>query len=1029
MCWVVQAIYAQAQTKIITGVVKEEQSGEALPGVSVIVKGSTRGTITDVNGAFSIDNISEEDVIVFSFVGYTQVEVSATGKSTIDVSLPTDVRTLDEIVVVGYGTQKKSVVTGAISGVKASELTTMPITRIEQSLQGRVSGVTIAANSGQPGSPSTIRVRGVTTMGNGNDPLWVIDGVVVDNGGIGYINQSDIESIEVLKDAASQAIYGTRAASGVILVTTKKGKAGKISVNYNGFYGTSAPTRRLDLLNATQYATLRNEASVAGGGSITYSDPTSFGKGTNWQDAIFNNHAHRQNHELSISGGNDKSTFYTSFGYLNQEGIVASDISNYKRFNIRLNSTHKVTKWLTFGQNLGYAHTKSTGLGNTNSEFGGPLSSAINLDPITPMVETDPVKAVASPYNNSGVVLDANGNPYGISSQGVGQELTNPLAYMKTRLGNYNWADDVVGNAYLQAEPIKGLVVRSSIGTKLAFWGEETFTPIYYLNSSTITAQASFKRASNQTLNWNVENTVSYSKAINKHNFTILLGQGAYVDDHTRGIDVTYFGVTAKTFEEASMNFKVPQVNRASNGYEHPDHTVNSIFARLNYSYNEKYLLTGVLRRDGGSRFGANNKYGYFPSFSAGWVASQESFWPTNKVVNFLKVRGGYGVVGNDNFGNFAYLATIGSGRSYTIGDSPIAVNGSSPNAPPNPGLRWEQTSQTNIGLETTILSDFNLTVDWYKKVTTGILRKRKIPDYMGAIDDPFANIANMENTGVELELGYKKQIGDLRISFNGNASYLQNKVTYLDAGLTYLNGGETIQNTTQPITRIEVGHSLSSFYGYKTKGIFQTQEDINAYKNAEGGLIQPNAKPGDFIWADVDGSGVIDDKDRTFLGKPLPSWTYGMTLNLAYKGFDVVIFGQGVSGNKIFQGLRRLDVANANWQTSAMGRWTGPGTSNDYPRLTTDDSNHNFSNPSNFYLQNGDYFRIKTLQIGYTLPMAVVSKIGLQKARIYVMSENLKTFTKYTGFDPEIGGSVMGIDRGIYPQARSFMVGLNIGF
>jgi TonB-linked SusC/RagA family outer membrane protein len=1028
MCCLVQAVYVQAQTKIITGVVKEEQSGEALPGVSVLVKGTTRGTITDVNGAFSIEGISEEDVIIFSFVGYKQVEVAASGKTVIDALMPTDITTLDEIVVVGYGTQKKSVVTGSISGVKGSDLASMPITRIEQSLQGRVSGVTIASNSGQPGSASTIRVRGITSLNN-NDPLWVVDGVVVDNGGIGYINQSDIESVEVLKDAASQAIYGARGASGVILVTTKKGKEGKLSVTYNGFYGNSAPARRLDLLNATQYATLRNEASVAGGGSIIYNDPASLGKGTNWQNAIFNNHAQRQNHELSISGGNDKSTFYTSFGYLTQQGIVATDISNYKRVNLRLNSTHKVTKWLTFGQNVGYAHTKSTGLGNTNSEFGGPLSSAINLDPITPLVETDPTKVNASPYNNTGVLKDANGNPYGISTQGVGQELTNPLAYIKTRIGNYNWADDVVGNVYLQAEPIKGLTLRSSVGTKLAFYGSESFTPVFYLNSSTKTTQNSFNRASNQTLNWNIENTISYTKNFDKHNVTILLGQGAYMDNNTRGINVTFYNLPVNNFDDASMNFKVPTASRNSDGYENQLHTVNSLFARLNYAYNEKYLLTAVMRRDGSSRFGSNNKYGYFPSFSAGWVASQESFWPSNNVVNFLKVRGGYGVVGNDNIGDFAYLSTIGSGRNYTIGNTPQYANGFSPNAPSNPDLKWEQTSQTNIGFEATVLSDFNLTFDWYKKVTTGILRNRRIPGYVGAIADPAANVADMQNTGIELELGYKKQVGDFRFSLNGNVSYLQNKVTYLDKGLTFLAGGETIQNTTQPITRIEVGHSISSFYGYKKRGIFQTQEEINAYQNADGGLIQPNAKPGDFIWADLDGNGLIDDKDRTFLGKPLPSWTYGATLNVAYKGFDVVIFGQGVSGNKIFQGLRRLDVANANWQTSAMGRWTGPGTSNEIPRLTTDDTNHNYTNPSEFYLQKGDYFRIKTLQIGYTLPKEMVSKLGLQKTRIYIMSENLKTFTKYTGFDPEIGGNVMGIDRGIYPQARSFMVGLNLAF
>src|SRR5690606_12401724 len=402
---------ALAQSRSVTGTVTDGANGDALPGVSIVVRGTSTGTISDANGQFSIQVSSDEDVLVLSFVGYTKAEIPVAGKTNITIALTPDVTTLEELVVVGYGEQKKSVVTGAISSVKADDIAGQPISRVEQAIQGRTSGVIVAQNSGQPGSSATIRVRGITTL-NGNDPLWVVDGVVVDNGGIGYINSSDIESIEVLKDASSQAIYGARAATGVILITTKKGKAGRMAVDYTGFYGTSAPARRLDLLNATQYATLRNEASVAGGGGIVYPDPQSFGKGTDWQDHIFNNDARRQNHELSLSGGNDKSTFYTSFGYLDQEGIVASEISNYNRVNVRLNSTHKIAKWLTFGQNLGYARTKSVGLGNTNSEFGGPLSSAINLDPITPVVETDPIKASGAPYNEAGVLRNADGYPF-----------------------------------------------------------------------------------------------------------------------------------------------------------------------------------------------------------------------------------------------------------------------------------------------------------------------------------------------------------------------------------------------------------------------------------------------------------------------------------------------------------------------------------------------------------------------------------------------------------------------------------------
>ena len=1017
-----------AQTATVSGVVTDGQTKEPLPGVAIKVKNASRGTLTDLDGNYQLQ-VSATDTLQFSFLGYAIKEVAVGNKKTIDVQLMPDEETLTEVVVVGYGEQKKSVVTGAISSVKAADLESMPINRVEQALQGRTSGLTIAASSGQPGSGATVRVRGITSLSEGaNNPLWVVDGVVVDNGGIGYINQSDIASIEVLKDAASQAIYGARAAAGVILVTTKKGQAGGIRLNYNGFYGTSAPARKIGLTNATAYATLRNEASVAAGKGIVFQDPAAFGAGTDWQKAIFNEDARRQNHELSISGGNEVSTFYASFGYLDQEGIVASDISQYTRTNLRLNSTHKVAKWLTLGQNLGYAHDKSVGIGNTNSEFGGPLSSAINLDPLTPLVELDPDKANAGFYLNEGVVRDANGNPYGISNE-VGQELVNPLAYVQTRLGNYGWSDNIVGNAYLEAKPIEGLQLRSTLGGKLAYWGVESFTPVFWLNASTNTTQTSFHRGLNQRIDWNLENTISYSKSMGSHNASLLLGQGAYKDSRTMGVSLTKFDIPVDNFDDASMNYGVPVSATDPAAFEGAIHTVTSLFARLNYNYKEKYMLSAIARRDGSSRFGANNRYGYFPSASLGWVASHEDFWPKNQVVNFLKIRGSYGVVGNDNIGDFAYLSTISPGRNYTLGTSGDYVIGYSPDAPSNPDLKWEETAQTNVGFEATFLKHFSMTFDWYQKITTGILQPRRIPGYVGAIANPWANVADLKNQGYELELGYNNTFGDLSLSFNGNLSYMQNKVTYLGDGIEFLDGGQTFQASTYPITRTAVGQPANSFYGFKTLGIFQTPEQVAAYVNKEGTPIQPNAMPGDFIWEDRDGDGAITDKDRSFIGNPTPDWSFGLTTSAKYKDFDLMVFAQGVAGNQIFQGLRRLDVANANYSSRALGRWTGPGSTNEYPRLHADDPNKNFSNPSTFYLEDGDYFRIKILQLGYTLPRHLSSKIGLGKARIYLMGENLFTFTNYTGYDPEIGGGVMSIDRGIYPQARSLMVGVNLGF
>ena len=1017
---------ANAQSGSVSGTVSDADG--PLPGASVVMKGTNTGVTTDFDGNFSISGgIDNNSILVFSYVGFESQEIVVGNQSIINVQMQEAKGYLDEVVVIGYGSQKKSVVTGAISSIKQSELKDIPITRVEQTLQGRISGITISANSGQPGSSSTVRVRGITTLGN-NEPLWVVDGVIVDSGGIGYLNQSDIASVEVLKDAASQAIYGARSAAGVILITTKKGSTGKLRVNYNGYTGVSSAARTLDLLNATQYATLLNEKSVNGGGNVLFTNPESLGIGTNWQSVIFNDNAARSSHELSVSGGNGVSSFYGSFGMTDHEGIVMSNISNYVRKNIRLNSTHKISSKLTIGQTLGYSNEKNVGIGNTNSEFGGPLSSAINLDPITPTVETDPLLTGFAPYTNVGVFADSNGNPYGISSL-VAQELTNPLAYQKTRLGQYGWSDNFVGNMYAELELMEGLKIRSTIGTKLAYWGYDSFTPISYLNAATIVSQNNISRGTNKGFGWNLENTISYAKQIDDHNFSVLLGQGAYVANITSGETVTYYGIPVDNYKDASFNFSVPIDQIVASAYSGTEHRVTSLFSRLTYNFNEKYLFTAIMRRDGSSRFGSNNKYGYFPSFSAGWVPSRESFWKENNIVNQLKIRGGYGVTGNDNIGDFKYLSTVGGGRNYAVGSAGNITIGNSPDAPSNPDLKWEETSQLNIGFDTRLFNKFTATFDWYKKVTTGILQSVTIPGYVGAIGSPTGNVADMENTGIDLELGYANQFREVNLSLNGNISFIENEVTYLGNNVDFISGGESIQSTTYPITRTQVGLPIHSFYGFQTNGIFQNQSEIDAYVNSEGVVIQPDARPGDFKWVDVDDDGDIDSDDRDFLGNSLPKVTFGLTLNMDYKNFDLMVFGQGAAGNKIFQGLRRLDVSNANYQTSALGRWVGEGTSNDFPRLTTSDTNNNFSNPSDFYLEDGDYFRLKTVQIGYTLPSSLFDSTGIQRLRIYLTAENLITFTKYSGYDPEIGGGVMGIDRGYYPQARTNQIGVNLQF
>lgn len=1032
LCFVVLLCSFQsfAQSVTVTGKVTNRATNEALPGATVTVKGTTTATQTDANGNFSLNVPSSGSTLVVSFVGWIDQEIPIVrGTTAYAVELDTKSGSLNEVIVVGYGTQRRANITGAISSVKARDLENVPNGRIEQALQGRVSGVTVMQNSGQPGSASTIRVRGITTFNN-NNPLWVVDGVVVDAGGIGYLNQSDIESVEVLKDAASAAIYGTRAAGGVILVTTKKGKSGKLQVNYNGFFGTSAPAKMLSLLNASQYATLRNESSVAAGKGIVFNDVASLGLGTDWQKAIFNNSAQRYLHEISMSGGNNVSTFYFSAGVQNQEGIVATDISKYDKVNFRINSTHKLSNIISFGQTLGYTRQKSKGLGNTNSEFGGPLSSAINLDPITPLVVNN---VAAQPnaviYNNASIIRDVNGLPYGISNY-VGQEMTNPLAYIQTRLGGYNWSDDFIGNAYLEVAPVKGLRFRSTVGVKKAFWGNLGYTPLYLLSSTVSTNKNSYSKGENRSTNWNVENTATYNRRFGSHDFTVLLGQGTYVENVGGNVGMTFYNLPINNYREASFGFDVGLANRDGYSGDLTPHKIYSLFSRVNYSYDDKYLFTGILRRDGGSRFGPDKKYGFFPSFSAGWNISRESFWANNNVVNSLKLRGGYGITGNDELAEFRYVSIIAGGYNYSIGNTGVVTTGYAPVTLDNRNLHWEETASADVGFDAQLFKNLTLGFDWYNKKTSGILRPVTIPGYVGVAQNPFDNVADMKNTGVELELGYRKNFGKFNFSINANGSTIFNDVSYVAQDTNFISGGASFQSMGT-VTRIQVGHPFNGFFGYKILGIFQNEQQINDYKNKSGQLIQPDARPGDFMWADLNGDGMItsDNLDRMFLGSNIPKYTFGFTMNMEYQGLDLTLFAQGVAGNKIFQGLRRLDILTSNYSTRALSRWHGEGTSTDFPRLTDSDPNGNFSRMSDFYLEKGDYLRLKVVQLGYTLPNRLFKKIGVSRFRVYVTAENLLTLTNYSGYDPEVGGGIFGVDRGQYPQARSILGGVQLNF
>lgn len=947
---------------------------------------------------------------------------SFSAQNTKNDTLPKEQK-IEEVVMIGYGTQKKSNVTGAISSIKASDIENIPAGKPEQVLQGRAAGVNVVSNSGQPGASASVRVRGITSYNSNNDPLWVVDGIVVD--GIGWLNQSDIESIEVLKDGASSAIYGVSAARGVILVTTKKGKRGRLNLSYNGFFGVSSASRKLDLLNATQYATVINEGLINDGSPARFQNPASYGAGTDWQDIIFNS-AERQNHEVSVQGGNEKSTFYGSFGYYDQSGIVMRDISYYKRLTARINSTHKVTDWLTLGQTFAYTNQKNQGI-NANGEFGGPLSSAVNLDPITQAVVTDMSTVNSALYSNPNIVRDPNGNPYGISPY-VNQEMSNPLAFKYTQLGNRSWSDDFIGNVFAEVKFLNDFTFKSSLNGKKAYWGSQNFTPLFYLNPNySNLVNNSLNRTTQTKFEWSMENTLNYQKKFGDHNFNALIGTGYYDYNIGYGQSVTYTNLPISSYEAASFNFYTPTENRTVDAWDNVEWNKASYFGRLIYDYKNKYLFTGTLRYDGSSVFGPEYHWGIFPAFSLGWNVEKENFWPQNNVINTLKLRGGYGTLGNDGIGVFNFASFYVAGANYTNGNGTV-MPGYYPSGLANPYLKWETTTQTNIAADMKLFKDFTLTVDVYNKKTKDILRSVQIPGYIGVTGNAIANAGDMENRGVEVELGYKKTWNDLSVSFNGNVAYNKNKVLSLINGQEYEDRAGF--QSMGPIQRIVPGQSYNSFYGFKTLGVFQNQEQINSYVNANGQMYQSNAKPGDFIWSDANGDGVISDLDKVNLGNSIPKFNFGATVNINYKNWDLMVFGQGAAGHKIFQGLRRLDILDANYQTKILERWTGEGSTNENPRLTRNDPNKNYSRLSDWYLQKGDYFRIKLVTLGYTLPQNISQNIGANKVRFFITGENLFTFTKYTGYDPEIAaGDSYGIDRAFYPQAKTFMFGANITF
>ena len=1096
-------IFAQEGT--VSGVISGDD-GTALPGATVQIKGTNTGITTDIDGKYTIDISGvENSVLVFSFVGYLSQEVEVGTQTVIDVNLVSDVQSLDEIVVVGYGVQKKSLVTGAISKISAEEITQTQNLRVEQALQGKTSGVVVVQESGSPGAGMKVRIRGAGTNGNSN-PLFIVDGIRT--GGIDYLPPSDIESIEILKDAASAAIYGSNAANGVVLITTKKGTKGKGQVTYDGYYGIQNASNYSEVMNAEQYINYYQEAyawqrvNENRTDAITdISDPTAIdnsfsafpyiyengniyklnwegvtdlksesnavsrkdmGTGTNWMEELINP-APIVNHNISASGGSDNSSYYLSGGYFNQKGIIGGDQSNYDRYNFRFNGVLNTKEWISFYTNIGYTHKERTWIGE-NDWFGADVTSAFRLDPITPVYANSIDDfASLSATDQKYLVQDDDGKYFAISELVAGEN-ANPLASIKARRHD-KWVEDkIVGGVGFDLNPIKGLKIHSGLDIDLAHALQSNYEGNYYLSNDLkripgsndvlddggdpfdeeLDSLTNGINLTYQTYKWFTiqnENYITYDKSIGNHNFTIMAGASfyQYTDLHYAVRKPGLYSDDEKYLVFFDYSFKkyIDEVGMwGSTGIDR----LLSYYGRLSYNYNEKYMGTVNFRADGSSKFGPNNKFAYFPSVSAGWVISREDFFPQNFIVNFAKLRASYGVNGSvANLGRWKYLDLV---RLTSDGGTERA-------AVESPNLRWEQSIQTDIALDLALFQNrITLTADYFIKNTEGLLLETSVLSSLG--EGKTVNAGQIQNKGVELELGFRNKIEWLTYNIGINGSYLKNEVTSKDDNNFKKLAGANIMGTT--VTNFEVGKPVWYMYGYKTDGIFQNWEEIDNHRtavtNADGSvdsvILQPNAKPGDLILQDIASldtngnvvmipDGEIDESDKTMIGNPHPDFTFGFNANFEFFNFDVSMFWQGVFGNEIYL-YPRTERAYYNRPVYMYDdRWTGEGSTNDGIRAFSAETVGRNKEACDFWVYDGSYLRLKQLSIGYTIPNKISTKVKVEKFRIYFSANNVLTFTKYPGNDPEVGGTdaanSIGVDFSMYPSAKSYIFGVNLVF
>ncbi len=983
-------LHLSAQNKrTITGTILDEK-GESIIGASVAVKGTANGTITDIDGKFSLD-VNENDILAITYVGFLAQEIPVTGKSNLQIALKENAEMLDEIVVVGYGVMRKRDLTGAVSSIDSKSMQDKPVANIGEALQGRASGVQII-NSGAPGSNVSIRIRGISTINN-SEPLLVIDGVPTDLS-LNALNMDDVQTVDVLKDASATAIYGSRGANGVVIITTKKGKSGDGVVSFSANWGIQNATSMPDMLNASQFASYHNDmiANYSGTENLMqrpdFADPTTLGKGTDWMDELFRTST-IQNYSVSYSGGTDKSNYYVSAGILDQEGIVTD--TSYKRYTVQFNGESKVKPWLKLGNNVTLSH-------DAKKQGSYSIRDAMAAQPTQPV------------YNEDGT-YSGPGNPaywYG--------DIKNPLGNAKVNsqtTKGYN----LLGNIFAEINFFDKVTFKTLGGIDFKFWDKENFSPKY--DWKPISQPESYRyEESNKSLTYLWDNTLTYIDTFNEnHHLNVMIGSSAQNNVYNK-MNASVQGFLSDKNNQLSNGLNQPTVGGTKN-----DWALLSFMGRVNYNYTDKYLLTLTVRRDGSSRFSKDNRWGTFPSVAAAWRLSEEAFYQKNKWVNDIKVRAGYGVTGNQwGINEYAYFTKLKTGQ-YVFNGTPVSTL--YPLVMPNPDVKWETVKQWNAGIDLSLIDQrINLSLDGYIKNTTDMLVPMAVPITTGYSDIyvPSINAGKVRNTGWELTISSRNLTGELEWNTDLNVSYNKNKVISMNEGVPLFTGDDI--NMTKVLVNAE-GNPINSFYGYVTNGLFQNWDQVNnASIQVPGGTA-----PGDIRFSDLDNNGVINDNDRTYIGNPTPEWSFSMNNSFAYKNFDLQIFLQGVAGNDIYNANRIWQEGMAvpqNQTAKVLDRWTGEGTSNSVPRAVYSDPNKNARHSSRF-VEDGSYLRIKNLTLGYTLPQAISKKAYLQTVRMYMSCQNLYTMTKYSGFDPEVGAN--GIDLSTYPLTRTISFGVNVKF